>query len=208
MALGSEIAAKGFIIYSPMQEQLSENKIFKKIIQTDTTFNSKEFEDCIFLDCDFSNSDFVNSKFNNCEFGNCNLSMVKLKGTQLNGVKFKDCKILGVNFSDCNDFMFSLDFDTCLLDYCSFMRKKMVRTNFKGSSVKNAIFTEANLTQAVFERTDLQGTVFSQTLLKAADFTTALNFSIDPAFNTVKKAKFSLYGLPGLLDRYDIKVEH
>jgi uncharacterized protein YjbI with pentapeptide repeats len=46
--------------------------------------------------------------------------------------------------------MFSVGFE-CLLDYCSFMGKKM----FIYSPMKNAVFTEANLSRAQFDRADL-----------------------------------------------------
>lgn len=190
-----------------MQEQYNEGKTFTNIILTDARFDAREFEDCTFVDCDFSNSQFLDSKFIDCKFSGCNLSMVKMKGTIVTDLSFSDCKLLGVNFSDCEDFAFGVEFDKCVLDYCSFMGKKMAKTKFKDSSIQNAIFSDANLSQAVFERTDLFGTVFSQTILKQADFSTAFNFSIDPAFNTLNKAKFSIYGLPGLLDKYDIKVQ-
>jgi fluoroquinolone resistance protein len=190
-----------------MPDQIHENKTFKKIIQTEVKIQGKEFDECCFVDCDFSNSHFLNCRFTSCEFEGCNMSMVKFNGTGLNDVTFKDCKLLGINFSDCEDFMFSVAFEKCVLDYCSFMGKKMVKTRFSNSSMKNMVFTDANLTQAVFDRADLAGTLFSQTLLKEADFTTAINYAIDPALNLVKKAKFSLYGLPGLLTRYDIKVQ-
>ena len=133
--------------------------------------------------------------------------MAKFNGSTLNDVAFADCKLLGINFSDCGDFMYSVVFEKCVLDYCSFMGKKLVKTKFMACSMKNMIFTESNLTQAVFEKVDLNGTLFSQTLLKEADFSTAYNFVIDPALNMVKKAKFSLYGLPGLLTRFDIKIQ-
>jgi hypothetical protein len=49
--------------------------------------------------------------------------------------------------------------------------------------------------------------VFNRTILKEADFLTAKNFIIDPDINTVRKAKFSIYGLMGLLNKYDIVIE-
>jgi hypothetical protein len=49
--------------------------------------------------------------------------------------------------------------------------------------------------------------MFSNTLLKEADFTTAYNYAFDPRLNLVNKAKFSLYGLPGLLTRFDTVVQ-
>ncbi|MEI6884575.1 MAG: hypothetical protein WCO02_08810 [Bacteroidota bacterium] len=39
------------------------------------------------------------------------------------------------------------------------------------------------------------------------DFRSSFNYSIDPGMNRMKKAKFSLAGLVGLLDQYDIEVE-
>jgi len=190
-----------------MPDKIHENKTFRKIIQTEVKIQGKEFDDCSFEDCDFSNSQFLHGRFTNCDFLGCNMSMVKFNGTGLNDVTFRDCKMLGINFSDCEDFMFSVAFEKCVLDYCSFMGKKMVKTKFNDCSMKNMVFTEANLTQAVFNRTDLAGTLFSQTLLKEADFTTAFNYAIDPALKMVKKANFFLYGRPGLLTRYDIKVQ-
>lgn len=103
--------------------------------------------------------------------------------------------------------MFSVGFEKCVLDYCSFMGKKMPKTKFIDSSMKHMVFTEANLANGLFDQTDLAGTLLSQTFLKEADFTTAYNYAIDPQLNVVKKAKFSLYGLPGLLTRFGIKVQ-
>ncbi|GEM_PF-5150870 len=34
-----------------------------------------------------------------------------------------------------------------------------------------------------------------------------IDYSINPETNKIKKAKFSLLGIPGLLDRYDIEIE-
>jgi uncharacterized protein YjbI with pentapeptide repeats len=133
--------------------------------------------------------------------------MVKLRQCQLNDVTFKDCKLVGVNFADCNDFLFAVTFDGCMLDYCSFVKKKMPKTLFRNSSMKHVDFTESNLTKATFSNTDLTNAIFSRTILKEVDFLTASNYSIDPELNVVKKAKFSRYGVGGLLEKYDIEIE-
>ncbi|WP_419802798.1 hypothetical protein [Mucilaginibacter sp.] len=39
-----------------------------------------------------------------------------------------------------------------------------------------------------------------------ADFSSAYNFSIDPENNRIKKAKFSVAGLPGLLEKFGLKI--
>jgi hypothetical protein len=44
-------------------------------------------------------------------------------------------------------------------------------------------------------------------VLNGVDFTTATNFSIDPEINRLKKARFSLYGLPGLVEKYEVVIE-
>src|SRR5690606_22203636 len=115
--------------------------------------------------------------------------------------------LLGVNFSTCNDFLFSLKFDDCILDCCSFTRKKLHKTPFINSSVKDADFSECDLSNSVFKNTDLTNTVFSNTNLKGVNFVTAKNYNIDPEQNNIAKAKFSLEGVIGLLNKYDIKIE-
>ena len=49
--------------------------------------------------------------------------------------------------------------------------------------------------------------IFNDTQLAGTDFRTAYNYSIDPEFNPMKKAKFTTQGIVGLLDKYDIKIE-
>jgi uncharacterized protein YjbI with pentapeptide repeats len=78
---------------------------------------------------------------------------------------------------------------------------------FADCSLREADFTEAELCGAVFCRCDLERALFSQTNLEGADFTSALRFSIDPGQNRVRKARFSLEGLPGLLGQYGIQIE-
>jgi uncharacterized protein YjbI with pentapeptide repeats len=58
----------------------------------------------------------------------------------------------------------------------------------------------------IFENCDLAGAIFENTILERADFRTARNFSLDPEINQIKKAKFSLADLPGLLLKYDIET--
>ena len=66
--------------------------------------------------------------------------------------------------------------------------------------------TACDLSQAIFENCDLAGTLFENTILEKTDFRTAYNYSIDPELNKIKKAKFSLPGVLGLLSKYDIEV--
>ncbi len=189
-----------------MEEQLHQDKTFEKISYPSKTIKGREFEDCVFRNCDFSNADFSHNRFADCEFIGCNLAMLKLLGSTLNNVTFRECKLTGINFSECEEFLFTVDFESCLMDYTSFLRRKMPKTSFIDCSLKNAVFEQANLSKATFDNTDLAGAVFERTTLAEADFSTAYNYSIDPELNNIKKAKFSQDGLAGLLTRYDIRV--
>ena len=68
-------------------------------------------------------------------------------------------------------------------------------------------FTECDLTNAVFDNCDLMKSNFDNTILEKADLRTSYNYSIDPEINLIKKAKFSIPGVTGLLDKYDIIIE-
>ena len=190
-----------------MENLIYTHKTFEKVVYIGQRINNREFEDCIFKNCDFSNSDFSNTTFMDCEFIDCNLSMAQLVEASLKTVDFKNCKLLGIQFHSCTDFLFSVSFLECVLDYCSFANKKMPKTKFNSCSMKEVSFIGTNLTQSVFENCNLDNAIFNDTQLAGVDFTTAYNFKIDPEFNPMKKAKFSTQGIVGLLEKYDIKIE-
>ena len=82
----------------------------------------------------------------------------------------------------------------------------MAKTKFINSSLREASFLGTNLKQSSFEKCDLQGTIFNESDLTECNFTTATNYQIDPQYNVLKKARFALQGIPGLLEKYDIKI--
>ena len=83
----------------------------------------------------------------------------------------------------------------------------MKNTQFIDCILKEANFTETDLTKSVFRICDLSNTIFDRTNLSNADLLTSYNFSIDPELNKLKKAKFSYQSLSGLLYKYDIIIE-
>jgi uncharacterized protein YjbI with pentapeptide repeats len=68
----------------------------------------------------------------------------------------------------------------------------LTQTDLSSSKINNCNFTEA-----VFEQTNIEG----------IDFTTNINFLIDPTVNKIKKTKFSRHNLSGLLYRHSIIIE-
>ena len=67
-------------------------------------------------------------------------------------------------------------------------------------------FTNSEASEAIFDQCDLSAAIFSNTILQKADFSSALNFSIDPEANVLKNATFSKDNLAGLLTKYRISI--
>jgi uncharacterized protein YjbI with pentapeptide repeats len=190
-----------------MESGVHDNKVFNNSDCAEKKIFGNEFNNCLFKNCNFSNSDFLNVELIDCEFENCNMTMVKLTNAGLKNVKFAGCKLIGTDFSVCKDFMLSVNFHRCNLQYSFYFKKKMKNTQFIDCILKEANFTETDLTKSIFKNCDLANTIFDQTNLSNADFSTSYNFSIDPEINKMKKAKFSQQRLSGLLDKYDLIIE-
>ena len=189
-----------------MEFLINDNKVFDSVDYSEQLVTGREFQSCTFKRCDLSNSRFLNNKFLECVFDSCNLSMAHLQGSILNDVKFINCKILGVNFSECQSLLFTVEFEGCILDYASFMSKKMLNTQFIRTSLKETTFSLANIAGSVFDQCDLSGTVFNRTDLGGVNFATSFNYTIDPELNNIRKAIFSADGIPGLLTKYQVKI--
>jgi uncharacterized protein YjbI with pentapeptide repeats len=185
---------------------IQDKKIEKEYLLTNK-LQIADYENCVFNNCDLSNFDLSQRVFLDCEFNSCNLSSAKLIKTGLKNVTFKDCKLLGLHFENCDQFLFEVDFDNCVLNLSSFYKLKLKKTRFKDSNLSEVDFTETDLTSSLLDNCDLSGARFERTILEKADLRTSRNYSIDPELNKIKKAKFSIHGIAGLLDKYDIEIE-
>lgn len=191
-----------------MERVYIEDQTFEKKQIVDVTGGSITYDNCTFKDCNFSGADLSFIHLMDATFINCDISNAKLQKTALRNVHFKDCKTMGLLFDDCEDFLFEVSFENCILNFSSFARRKMKNAKFINCTLTEANFTHTDLTAANFEKCDLSGTKFENAILEKADFRTSINYSIDPELNKLKKAKFSLLGLPGLLDKYGIIIEN
>lgn len=184
-----------------------ELKEFRDINYSGKTMRKRAFNKCKFVGCNFYKSDLRDNSFEDCLFDNCDFSMADVDGTGLRNISFNNCKILGVNFTKCSRFMFSFSFENCIIDYSTFFGTKLKKTQFIKCSLKEVDFSEADLSSASFNQSDLSGTKFSNTILEKADFRYAVNFDIDPEYNKLKKARFSVTQLEGLLYKHQLDID-
>ena len=114
--------------------------------------------------------------------------------------------MLGMHFNDCRQIGFEAAFDNCILNVSSFYQMKLKQSSFQDFTLHEVDLVEADLTGLVLDNCDLAGAVFENTVLEKADLRTAFNYSIDPSINRLKKAKFSVAGIHGLLYKLDIEI--
>lgn len=190
-----------------MEKNYFEDKTFTKKDFTLEHLPAADYEGCSFINCNFSNSDLSDVHFIDCVFSGCNISLVKLSKTSFRDVEFKDCKMLGVQFYDASITLFSANFDGCILNHSSFFKMNLKNLHMHNSALIEVDFTETDLTGAVIKNCDLLNAKFENTILEKADLRTSFNYSINPELNRIKKAKFSMPAVVGLLDKYDIEIE-
>jgi fluoroquinolone resistance protein len=166
-----------------------------------------EYDTCLFRNCDFSNENLSECKFVDCQFVDCNLSMATVAKASFRDVVFKNCKMLGLKLDTCHAFGLAFSFEGCQLNHATFVGLRIIMTEFRNCQLVETDFTECDLSSAVFANCNLDGAIFDQTNVEKADFRSSFNYAIDPDLNRIKKAKFSLEGVSGLLSKYDIVIE-
>ena len=194
-------------LFDVMNAVYIQGKPFEKTDFKITKLEKGEYENCDFTTCNFSATDLADLKFINCTFNNCNLSLAALKQTAFIDVRFQGCKMLGLRFDHCNEFALSFTTENCTLDHSSFYGRKLRKTKFINTQFHEVDFTDADFTAAIFDNCDFTNARFENTILEKADFRTASNYAINPEINRIKKAKFTLPSVIGLLTKYDIIIE-
>jgi len=191
--------------FSTMANALFEDQKFEnlKLLQDIQCF---EFSGCLFRSCDFTGLNLSGSEFVDCQFEFCNLSMVQVQETIFTNAVFRGCKLMGMDFSKVRKFLLSMSFEECNLSYAFFFGLNLKGAKFINCLLEETNFSEATLVEANFSGSNLVGAIFDRTNLERADFTSASGYSINPAINRIRKAKFSLPEVVGLLHSYDIEV--
>ena len=164
------------------------------------------YENCTFSTCNFSQSDLSGISFQECVFEDCDFSMAKINATAFRDVSFQSCKLLGLHFDECNPFLLEMSFENCQLNLSSFYKLKLKKISYNNCTLHEVDFMESDLTSATFLNCDLKDAIFEGTNLEKADLRSSMNYSINPKTNRIKKARFSIPEVIGLLDIFDIKI--
>ncbi|MBO0929704.1 pentapeptide repeat-containing protein [Fibrella aquatilis] len=183
------------------------NQTFDPKGELPDSWHGHDFEKCAFQKLDLSGAVFAKSNFINCQFEECNLSKINVGNTKFDEVNFVKCRLVQVDFGHCNPFGFSVGFGHCNLDFAVFLNRNMKKTRFDTCSLKEAHFLKCDLTGAVFQECDLELAKFGENNLTQVDFTSSYNIRLNPDDNKLKKAKFSLRHLPGLLSKYELDIK-
>ena len=189
-----------------MKKKYIQDTSFENLDSSSEQIILAEYESCTFKYCDFSNYNFSNFSFVDCEFNSCNLSLIALDNTSFRNVKSKQCKMLGLHFEHCQEFNLSFSFENTQLNHSSFYKIKIKKTIFDQCQLYECDFSESDLSNSAFKNCDLSGAIFDNTILEKVDLSSSSNYIIDPEKNRIKKAKFSLLGISGLLRKYDIEI--
>ena len=189
-----------------MKQELIEQQLFARQDYTESPLPKGEYDTCNFRDCNFAGSDLSGIRFLDCTFAGCDLSNAKLMKSSFQETIFKECKLLGLHYNDCDQLGMTVRFENCKLDHASFYQVKLNHTIFQSTSLQEVDFTEGDLRNVIFDQCDLLNATFDNTNLERANLSTALNYSIDPENNRIRGAKFSLPGVAGLLNSFQIEI--
>ena len=171
---------------------------------------AREFDGCTFSECDFSEALLTKSKFIDCQFIKCNLSVVKIGQCKFSDVVFDECKVIGVDWTRAWWPKFALcspiKFHNCIINDSTFFGLSLQEIVIQHCKAHDVDFREGDFSEADFTYTDFANSLFNNTNLIGADFTEAINYSINIYFNEIKRAKFCRSEAIRLLDSLDIEL--
>ena len=164
-----------------------------------------EYIHCSFVGMDFSGESFKSSKIIDCSFKSCNLSNIELTNATVMNTEFDNCKLVGTNWTSVNRVSHPR-FTACLLDFSIMQDLDLTKVEFEKCSLKDVDFSGAKLNLSHFKEANLENAVFNQCDLQQANFIDAVNYWIDPRYNKLKGAKFSMPNAITLFEAMGIEI--
>jgi fluoroquinolone resistance protein len=184
-----------------------QDQKFSRVQAASARVEKVDFHNCTFTDCTLSEAQFNGCRFYECTFKKCDLSLIQVKNCAFVSTRFEDCKVIGVNWTDAvweGKAPRKIDFLNANISYSTFIHVKLPGVQINGCTAQDVDFAEADLTGADCRDTDFSESRFLHTNLTKVDFMGARNYSISPALNTIKQAKFALPEAISLLRQMEI----
>jgi len=179
---------------------------FLNLSLSNEAIKSKEFEECEFNSCSFINCKFEKCKYINCKFNDCIISAISPVNSYITDVTFSKCKAIGCDWTKASQIQ-GFSFIDCQINYSNFAMLKLPKIIMINCEAKEVDFTETDLSNGSLTGTDFEGSVFSKTNLTEANLKGAVNYCIDPRYNTLKKTHFSFPEALSLLGCLDIVID-
>ena len=184
-------------------EQSYEDHHFASLVCQDAELTGIEFFQCRFDGCQFLRCTFRQCRFEQCVFEKCDLSLLKVPESSFIGVRFLHSKMLGIDWTQATTPL-TLAFQGSNVSHSMFVWLSLQKMEMIECVAREVDFTGTNLTRANLGKTDFLGSRFLDTNLSYADFSKAVNYTIDPRANRLKKTVFSMPEAMSLLDAFDI----
>lgn len=181
------------------------NENFSAMEFSNSVLKDTEFTDCSFDKMNFEKTAFKYVRFENCTFSNCNLSLIKITACRFIDCRFTACKMIGINWQEA-EAPVEIMMEGCKLDYSIFYGLDLRRIEIRDSFATEVNFENADLSKGKFNGTDFSLSKFKNSNLSFSDFREATNYDINPEFNRIKKAKFSMPEAMTLLQCFDIEI--
>jgi len=187
-------------------EQYYVDRRFANLTCQDAELKDIEFFECRFEGCKFLRTVFRRCRFEQCVFEKCDVSLLRVPESRFVGVRFLHAKLLGIDWTQAATPL-TLAFHGSNVSHSMFILLSLQKMEMVECVAREVDFTGTNLTRANLAKTDFLGSRFVDTNLEYADFSKAVNYSIDPRTNRLKKAVFSMPEAASLLSAFDVVLK-
>jgi uncharacterized protein YjbI with pentapeptide repeats len=194
----------------PGSQSVFEGREFRDLEVQGGHITNIEFEGCRFTGCCFLESRFEICHFVDCVFDSCDLGLVVVSGCTFAAVRFRNCQLLGINWTAASwpkvGLLRAIGFENCCLNHSTFFGLSLREMDIIDCQARDVDFAEADLTRANLSGTDLAQSRFLNTNLTETDLELALNYSIAPNQNLLKRTRVTLPEAMALLRGLDIEL--
>ena len=191
-------------------EEYHEEK-FVDLDLSNRSIENVKFEYCFFTCCKFDSTTFKKCKFVDCTFKSTSMNLTNFDGSTFTETEFNQCNMKGINWTKMS-FPYivlgsPIHFTDCEISYSSFYELNLSSITLINCKAHEVDFRGTNLSNSDLSGTDFLNAQFCSTNLSHSDIRKSINYNISPTENNIRKAKFSLLEVIGLLNFCEIEID-